>query len=145
MIAFPTDVRDKDFVFKANWFSSQSHQAADNQKVHDEYVKYSATWIASNIKQLQQGLPLLEQPKPVPLQTIYNDEFTISHPAFADLVLPSIDPKDVFPTQNPFGAGSGTGFAGVSPTGATTDSQMTLMMLSHLVQVVDAIAKKVGA
>lgn len=145
MIAFPTDVRDKDFVFKANWFSSQNHQAADNLKVHDEYVKYSAQWIAANTKQLQQRLPLLEQPKPVPLQTVYTDDFTIIHPPFTDLVLPSIDPKDVIPTQNPFGAGSGTGFAGVSPTGATTDSQMTLMMLSHLVQVMDAVAKKVGA
>lgn len=144
MINFPTDVRDTNFVFKANWFSSQNHQAAENQKVHDEYVKYSAQWIAANTKQLQQGLPLLEQPKPVPLQTIYNDDFTISHPPFADLVLPSIDPKDVIPTQNPFGAGSGTGFAGIAPTSATNDSTMTLMMLSHLVQVVDAIAKKVG-
>jgi hypothetical protein len=137
MIPFPTDVRDPKFVDKINWLSAQQKQDQANQKTHDEYQQYAANWLAANTQEARLGHPITE-PKPVPPMTVYNDDFTISHPPFPDLSAPMIDPSVAKPTTGP-------GFQGINPTGPTNESQAMLAMLAHIIQELDAIKAKVGA
>lgn len=137
MIPFPTDVRDPKFVEKLNWWDAQNKQDAANKKIHDEYLQYSANYLAQETHDAELGLTV-DPPKPLPVMTIYNDDMTISHQPFPDLKLPMIDPRAGKPTTGP-------GFGSLNPTGATVDAQATLLMLQHVVQELQAARADIAA
>jgi hypothetical protein len=137
MIPFPTDVRDPKFVEKLNWYDAQTKQDKANQKVHDEYLQYVSNYMAANLHNAELGLPI-EQPKAVPVMTLYLDDLTIGHTPFPDLKLPVI-------TVPMKAAGAGAMLAGANPQGATIDAQATLLMLQHVVEQLILIGTDIGA
>ena len=93
MIAYPTGPPWDD-AYKALQilFHNQATEAAQNQAVHDKYVSDKSNWNLQTPTNIALGLA--PAPAPVmPLQTIYNDDGSVSNPPFPDLtpcVLPTM-------------------------------------------------------
>lgn len=143
MITRPVDVRDPLFARKLALYTSQQGQALENRNLHDAYAAYAKDWLAAQTQNARQGIPVVPA-SPPPLQNVYNDDYTVSHPPFPDLRTPTVDPKDVVPPQNPFGPGSGPGFGGVNPGGATADLAAIMgaltLVLQDLAEIKDALS-----
>lgn len=102
MIARPVDVMDPNYLTLLNLFNSQQKQAAANLKTHDEFLQLADNWKRLAQKQLDYGLPVPLPPVP-PAMTVIHDDGSISHPPFADLRTPSLDPV-TSPPVSMFGA-----------------------------------------
>lgn len=143
MITRPIDVRDPLFARKLELYTNQQNQANENKQLHDKYVAYERDWVVAQTQNARQGLPVVPASAP-PLQNVYNDDYTVSHPPFLDLHTPTVDPKDVIPPPNPFGPGSGPGFGGVNPTGATSDLNAIMVALTMVLQDLQDIKTALG-
>ena len=123
MIARPTDTHSAEYNSLILLFSNQQKQAAANQKTHDEYLQRAASWISENTQHRAYKLPLTPVPG-LPLQTVYEDDGSISTPPFPDLVLP------VLPPDVSTGVGPG-GFHTTPPGGIPpTEIQSALILLN---------------
>ena len=92
MINFPIGPPwDAAYTNNVMLYHNQAGQVAKNLAVHDAFVQAKANWILQNTQ--NQGLGLtLSTPPPVPVQTIYNDDGSISNPPFTDLT-PAVLPE----------------------------------------------------
>ena len=63
---------------------NQGQQDAENKSIHDAYVDASSNYLIQYASQLAAKQPLPAIPQ-MPLMNVYNDDGTVSHPAFPDL------------------------------------------------------------
>lgn len=124
-------------------YDAQQGQATENRNLHDKYVLYAKDWLTAQTQNARQGIPIVPASEP-PLQNVYNDDYSVSHPPFPDLKKPVVDPKDVIPPQNPYGPGSGTGFGGINPGGQTNDTNAMMAALSQILKDMQAIKSALG-
>jgi hypothetical protein len=135
MIAAPQWLVTPDYFAQLQIYSNQSNQAANNQKVHDAYIGAQQNYNVQAPSQLAAGQPLPAIPQ-VPLQTIYNDDGTVSHPPFPDLT-PCVPPSPI----------EGTPTGGIAQTKNLplneTDAILMLVEQNHTLLL--AIQSKLGA
>ena len=134
MVTFPQLINfgndfSKYMVALTLWHNQQN-QDAENQKIHDDFVTAAANWVTQTQSQMAYHQPVQAAP-PLPVMNVYNDDGSISHPAFPDLVVPTL------PTTTPSGP------VVSAPAADRTDAMM--LMLQNIITTQQAILKKLGA
>lgn len=89
----PTNPMSSDYAVQFTLWNNQRTQDAQNKVTHDAYIGAQNFWIEQETSRQDKGLPIDDRPIPVvPMQTIYNDDGSISHPPFSDLKITVLPP-----------------------------------------------------
>jgi hypothetical protein len=134
MVARPTGILDAQGLEQLQTWANQQQQVAANQATHDAYLGACSNYVVQYNGQLAAKQPLPEAPV-MPMQTVYNDDGTISHPPFPDLTQITPPAAPPAPTQT---------IANPNPPMDRTDALILLVqqVLSELDAIKAALAIK---